>query len=251
VSTTRPYSVDRDSVVVLFKGGRLPAWQDVPPTDRDRYEQEHVDLMLAVGREHGLMGIEGFRLITAQGPWQRYWVIEFPALDGAEAWIDAEMRPPYGAYGFYEYELARRHAREELSSWPSRPRPEVVPLAADPHQRATLSVRTDSIVILLFGRWRPEAEMVPADVRGDDDHVELMRAVARTRGLMRIDAYRLLAPKSDYHRAWVIEFPTLADAEAWLEAEVLPPHGRYSDKRYLLARPWAPEYFATWPATPR
>jgi hypothetical protein len=63
---------------------------------------------------------------------------------------------------------------------------------------------------------------------------------------MRIEAYRLLGPKAEYHRAWVIEFPALEDAEAWLEAEVLPPHGRYSDKRYLLARRWAPDYFASW-----
>jgi hypothetical protein len=240
-------SVGRDSVVVLFKGGRLPSWHDLTPERRDAYEQEHVDLMLAVGREHGLMGIEGFRLVTAQVRWQRYWVIEFPALEGAEAWIEAEMRPPYGAYGHYEYELARRHAREELATWPSRALPDVVPLAADPHRRPTLAARTDSIVVLLFGRWRPEAEVTPPDVRGDDEHVELMLGVARDHGLMRIDAYRLLAPKADYHRAWVIEFPGLEDAEAWLDAEVLPPHGRYSDKAYLLARRWAPEYFATWP----
>jgi hypothetical protein len=237
--------------VVLFKGGRLPEWHDLSPADRDRFEQEHVDLMLSVGREHGLMSIEGYRLITAQGPWVRYWVIELPTLEGAEAWIEAEMRPPYGAYGWYEYELARRHAVEQLAGWPARPRPEIVPLASDPHQRVPLAVRTDSIVILLFGRWRPEAERIDSATRGDDDHNELMRGVARDHGLMRIEAFRLLGPKADYHRAWVLEFGSLADAEAWLDAEVLPPHGRYSEKRYLVARPWAPEYFATWPAPRR
>jgi hypothetical protein len=246
MSPTGPYTVGRDTIVVLFKGGRLPEWHDVPSETQVAYEREHVDLMLTVGREHGLMGIEGFHLITAQGPWQRYWVIEFPTLDGAEAWIEAEMRPPYGAYGFYDYELARRHGREELATWPSRSLPEVAPLAADPHERAALSARTDSIVILLFGRWRPEAEMTSAKVRGDDKHVQLMLGVARDHGLMRIEAYKLLAPKHDYHRAWVIEFGTLEAAEAWLHAEVLPPHGRYSDKRYFLARRWAPEYFSTW-----
>ena len=85
-----------DSVVVLFKGGRLPAWHDLSPETRDAYEQEHIDLMLSVAREHGLRRIEGFRLITAQGPWVRYWVIEFPTMAGAEAWIEAEIRPPYG-----------------------------------------------------------------------------------------------------------------------------------------------------------
>ena len=248
MSPTGTYTVGRDSIIVLCKGGRLPSWHDLTQAERDAYRQEHVDLMLDVAREHGLMRLEGFRLVTAQGPWQHYWVMEFPTLDGAEAWIEAEMRPPSGAHGFYEYELARWHWREGLASWPSQPGPEVVPLTDDPHHVPDLGVRTDSIVIILFGRWRPEAETVTADVRGDDEHVELMLDVAKRHGLMRIDAFRLIAPKPDYHRAWLIEFPTLADAEAWLDAEVLPPHGRYSDKWYLLARPWAPEYFATWPA---
>ena len=128
MSPTGTYSVGRDSVIVLCKGGRLPTWHDLSQAERDAYRQEHVDLMLDVAREHGLMNLEGFRLVTAQGPWQHYWVMEFPTLDGAEAWIEAEMRPPSGAHGFYEYELARWHWREGLASWPSRPRPAVVPL---------------------------------------------------------------------------------------------------------------------------
>jgi hypothetical protein len=236
---------DDDSVVVLFKGGRLPAWHDLAPETRDAYEQEHIDLMLAVAREHGLRRIEGFRLITAQGPWVRYWVIEFPTMAGAEAWIDAEIRPPYGPFGYYEYELARPHQVELLRSWVSRPRPVVTPVA-EPSRRPELTVRRDSIVILLFGRWHPGSELVDPMTRGDEEHNELMQRVAREHGLMRIEAFRLLGPKADYHRAWVIEFPTLEDAEAWLEAEVLPPHGRYSSKTYFLARPWAPDYFASW-----
>jgi hypothetical protein len=245
---TAPVRAAEESIVVLVRAGRLPEWHDVPPERQTAFEQEHVDLMLSVGREHGLLGIEGFLLITAQGPWHRYWVIELPDLAGAEAWIEAEMRPPYGAFGFYDYELARRHAREEFDRWPVRPPPAVIPLRSDPREMVPLGVRTDSIVILLFGRWRPEAEMTPPEVRGDDEHVELMQSVAREYGLMRIEAYRLLAPKHDYHRAWVIEFGALEDAEAWLRAEVLPPHGRFSDKRFFLARRWAPEYFSTWPA---
>jgi uncharacterized protein YciI len=245
---TGPYSVGRDSIVVLFKGGRLPAWHDLSDEQRQAYEQEHVDLMLATGREHGLMRIEGYRLITAQQPWARFWVIELPTLEAAEAWIRAEMKPPYGAFGWYQYHLARRHAREELSDWPSRPIPAVERVRSDPHTVPALAARTDSVVILLFGRWLPEAELATAEERGDAEHVELMKRVARDRGLMRIEAYQLIAPEPDWHRAWVIEFPTLEDAEAWLDAEVLPPHGRYSHKRYLLARRWAPEYFETWPA---
>lgn len=87
---TEAPDVSRDSVVVLFKGGRLPEWDDLSADVQRAYSQQHVDLMLSVAREHGMMGLEGFRLMGPVQPWARFWVIEFPTLEGAEAWIDAE-----------------------------------------------------------------------------------------------------------------------------------------------------------------
>src|SRR5678815_52067 len=55
---------DDDSVVVLFKGGRLPAWHDLAPETRDAYEQEHIDLMLPGDREHQ---VDVFLLIRVTG----------------------------------------------------------------------------------------------------------------------------------------------------------------------------------------
>jgi hypothetical protein len=238
-----------ESFVVLFRGGRLPAWHDLAPETQRAYEQEHVDLMLSVAREHRMIGIEGYRLITAQQPWVRYWVIEFPTLAGAEAWIQAEIAPPYGAFGFFEYDIARRHGLEILADWAPNPRsPIVVPPDADPHVIAPLDVDRGSVVVLLWGRWHPEATLATPEQRGDDQHNALMRSVAREHRMMTIEAFAALGPRADWHRSWVIEFPTLAGAEAWLEAEVLPPHGRYSQKCYLVARRWAPEYFASWTA---
>ena len=92
---------DRDPVVVLFKGGRLPSWHQLSDGERTEFEETHVKLMLSVAREHDMTRLEGFRLIGPQGDWQRFWLIEFPALEGAEAWIQAEMAPPYGLYGHY------------------------------------------------------------------------------------------------------------------------------------------------------
>ena len=103
-----------DSVVVLFKGGRLPAWHALSQREQDAFSQEHVDLMLEVSRRYGLMHLEGFRLLGPQDHWQRFWVIEFPSLAGAETWIRAEMAPPYGRYGYYEYHLARRAYQEGI-----------------------------------------------------------------------------------------------------------------------------------------
>ena len=49
MSPTGTYTVGRDSIIVLCKGGRLPSWHDLTQAERDAYRQEHVDLMLDVG----------------------------------------------------------------------------------------------------------------------------------------------------------------------------------------------------------
>ena len=240
-------TASRDSVVVLFKGGRLPAWHRLTAEEQRAFEREHVDLMLAVARRHGLMGVEGFRLMGPQQPWERFWVIEFPSMEGAEAWIDAEMAPPYGTYGNYEYHLARRWGADHFVKWVVRPRAESrPPEGADPRRVPALAVDRSSVAVLLFGHGQPEYDATPAEQRGDAEHIELMQSVAREHGLLRLEAFKLIAPQPDWHRAWIIEFPTLAGAEAWIEAEVRPPYGAYRRKTMLLARRWAPDYFATW-----
>ena len=52
-----------DPVVVLFNGGRLPAWHQLSDQERSIFEQTHVDLMLSVARHHAMARLEGFRLI--------------------------------------------------------------------------------------------------------------------------------------------------------------------------------------------
>jgi hypothetical protein len=238
--------IHRESIVVLFKGGRLPEWESLSDQTRRAYEQEHVDLMLSVAQTHRLMRLEGFKLLAPQSRWKYSWIIEFPTLAGAEAWIAAEMAPPYGRYGRYEYYLARRYATERFAEWVSHPRPASPPVEGDPRHVPALGVDTSSCVALLFGRWRPEAGDADALQRGDAGHIELMLSVARAQRLMHLEAFQLIAPQPDWHRMWVIEFPTQSGVEAWMEAETRPPHGRYADKRFYLARRWAPEYFRMW-----
>lgn len=239
--------VKRDSIVVLAKTGRLPTWDDLAPELRKDYEKQHVDLMLSVAREYRMMRLEGFRLMAPQGRWARFWLIEFPTLEGAEAWIDAEMAPPYGLYGYYEYHLARRWGPDYFSTWVTRPAvSKVARVGADSHSIPPLTEDHSSVVALLFSRWLPEADAASPGERGDAAHIELMKSVAREHGLMRLEGFRLIAPLDAWHRAWVVEFPTLAGAEAWMEGELRPPHGRYATKAMYLARKWAPGYFNTW-----
>jgi hypothetical protein len=238
-----------DSVFVLFKGGRLASWHRLTDAERTAAEQDHIDLMLSVAAEHGMRRLEGFRLIGRQHEWERFWVIEFPTLAGAEAWIEAEMRPPYGLYGFYDYQLARSWAVDHLAMWPTTPRPAPTARPEDPHQRPTLGADPSSVVVLLFGRGLPGYEAA-GDLRGDAEHVGWMQQVARDHRMIRIEAFQTIARPADWHRAWVIEFPDLAGAEAWIDTETLPPHIAWSTKQFFLARRWSPDYFASWVPKP-
>lgn len=237
----------QDSIVVLYKGGRLPSWEALSPEQRRAFQQRHVDLMLSVAREHRMMRVEGFRLMAPQQSWARFWVIEFPELEGAEAWIEAEMAPPYGSYGHYEYYVARPWKPDYFSTWVTNPPAEKPPLdGVDPHVIPALDVDRDSVIVLLFGRRSPGWEEATPEERGDAEHIELMQGLAREHNMMRLEAFKLIGPQADWHRAWVIEFPTLAGAEAWIQGEVKPPHGNYATKVMYLARKWAPDYFARW-----
>ncbi len=235
-----------DRVVVLFKGGRLPSWHQLSDQQRHAFEQTHVDLMLTVAQRHKMSRLEGFRLIGPQGDWQRFWLIEFPSVAGAEAWIQAEMAPPYGLYGHYEYHLSRPHEPDRFSAWVTNPAPPIILRKADPHTIPDLRIDPGSIVLLMFARYRPGAEGLTPEERGDEQHINLMQGIAREHGLMRLEGFQLMSPQADWHRAWVIELPTLEAGEAWVAGEEALPHGMYAKRTFHIARKWAPEYFASW-----
>ena len=235
-----------DSVVILFRGGRLPTWHHLTEAQQTDYERQHVDLMLSVSERHGLMGLHGYRLLAPLGDWIRFWTIEFPDLAGAEAWMAAEVEPPYGRYGHHDYSLARRWQPPSLAWLPRRPDPPVPP-DADPRVIAPLSVDPSSVVVLAFGGWRRGSDEIGPRTRGDEDRRQRLREIAREHGLLHGEVFRLLGTADEGELAWILEFPELAGAEAWIEAETAPPAGAHQERRFHLARRWAPEYFVTWP----
>lgn len=247
------FSDSKDSIVVLFKGGRLPTWELLPADRRRDYEQQHVDLMLAVAEQYGMVHFEGFKLLDPQGDWRRFWTIEFPTLEGAEAWIDAEMAPPYGLYGYYEYYLSRRWAQEYFSAWVTNPRPAWErPAGVDPHVIPPLAADPSSVVAIVLSRYRAGTESLSGAELGDDEHVALMRSIAEKHGLMRLEGFKLIAPQAGWHRAWLFEFPDHAGVDALIQGELAPPHGNYTSKVFYRAQRWAPEYCALWvPPHPR
>ncbi len=235
-----------DSVVILFRGGRLPAWHLLGESEQVDYERQHVDLMLSVSERHGLMGLHGYRLLAPLGDWVRFWTIEFPDLAGAEAWMTAEVEPPYGRYGFHDYSLARRWQPRSLDWLPRRPEPPVPP-DADARVIPPLSADSSSVVVLAFGGWSRGSDEIDPRTRGDEERRQRLRETARGHGLLHGEVFRLLGTSGEGELVWLLEFPELAGAEAWIEAESAPPAGAYQERRFHLARRWAPEYFVTWP----
>ncbi len=234
-----------EPIVILYRGGRLPSWSQLDPSERTAFQNEHVDLMLGVAARHGLLSIEGYRLLTPMGDWQRWWTMGFPDLAGAEAWMQAEVAPPYGRYGYYEYELARGCMPSALDWLPQRAAPEPA-TNADPRVVPTLAVDRGTIVVIAFGGWTRGSDQVPAGTRGDGQRSQRLQAVAEEHGLLHGELFRLLGAGREGELAWLLEFPTLAGAEAWIEAEGMPAAASYQRRHFHLARRWAPDYFATW-----
>ena len=244
---SKKLQVSKDSVVVLYKGGRLQSWFRLTPEQQKEYSREHVELMLSIARKYRMMRLEGFKLIAPKSSWQRFWVIEFPTLEGAEEWIRAEMAPPYGVYGYYEYYLARKWDPAFFNDWVTMPpAPHGNLTAPDPNNLPVLQEDRGSYVVLNFGRRLPEGMVATPEEIREVEHVELIKSIARKHGLMRLEGFQLMAPQNDWHRAWVMELPTLEAAEAWIEGELKPPIGAYANKQMYLARKWAPSFFAGW-----
>ena len=238
--------LSKNSVVVLYIGGRLPSWYALSAEQQESVSLEHVELMLSIAKKHRIMQLEGYKLMTPIGTWQRFWPIEFPDMEGAEAWIEAETLPPYGLYGHYEYYLARRWGKQYFDTWVTNPPAPTAPSTGDPIFIPSLEEDKSSTVVLLFGRSQPGAAAVSSEERGDREYIALMKSVAAEYDLMRLEVYQLIGRQLDWHRVWVIEFPTQEGAEAWIEAETQHPHGQYANNAYHLARKWAPDYFARW-----
>lgn len=232
-----------EGITVLFKGGRLASWHRLTPEQRKAYEQEHVDLMLEIARSHRLRRIEGFRLMAPQGAYERFWILDFPDLAGAEAWIAAEMAPPYGRYGYYEYYLARGGLPDYCVGW-AQGVSALEPTPGDPHQVPLLDIDRSSVVALLFERGEPG--QIAGEKPVNSVYLEAMSTFCRERNLQRLECFKLMAPQAEWHHVWLAEFPSLAAAEEWIQIEKGPAHGSLSERSFALARKWAPEYFASW-----
>ena len=226
-------------MIILYKGGRRASWHGLSQKEQDASSQAHVDLMLTVAEQHGLQRIEGFKLLGPQEDWERFWIMAFPTLAGAEAWITAEMAPSYGLYGYYEYDLARAESNPLTDA--NRPSHPSHPADADPRRIPALSVDTLSFIVILFERLLPGIE-----ASEDIEYLNDMKLITPEHHMIRLECFALLSPRETWHRVWIAEFPTLEGAEAWMGSETRPERRRTHQQTIHLARKWAPSYFAQW-----
>ena len=158
--------------------------------------------------------------------------------------MSAEVEPPYGRYGFYDYALARRWRPEGLAWLPQKPEPPMV-RGADPHTIPDLASDPSSIVLLAFGgRHRGSGQADSG--KHDEGRWRRMREVSRDHGLIHGEAFRLMGASDRGEFAWILEFPGLAGIEAWIDAETTPPMASCQRHNFHVARRWAPGYFTTW-----
>ena len=129
--TTKP-EVSKESVVLLCKGGYLPSRDHLTPDEREANKEHHVELMLRTAREHRMRRLEGFQFVAPPQPWERFWIVEFPEFEGAEAYAEAEMALPSGPHAYHEYYMARRWGREYYDAWVANPREPIAPLPDAP-----------------------------------------------------------------------------------------------------------------------
>ena len=217
-----------DPIIVLYRGGRLPGWHHLQAAQRAAYQDEHVALTLEVGAAHGLL--------APMDNWERWWTMRFADLGGAEAWMQSEIAPPYGRYGFYSYTLAPSWRPQSLAWLPRQPAPTPAG-GTDPHQVPVLSAARGSIVVIAFGGWSPGSDTISPASRGDAERQRRLQLVAREHGLLHGELFRPLGPGPDGEIVWLVEFPTLSGAEAWIGAGTLPPAGSCQRRTTSLPSP--------------
>ena len=200
------YKLKKDSVVVFLKGGRIPSWYGLSPEQQDEYSVEHISLMKSVINKYKMITLEGYKLWSPVNDWKFFWTIKFPTFEGAESWIEAEMEPPYGRYGSFNYYLARRieHIGVNTDSKETKPR-----FIKDDLDHTNLKEDKTSVVVITFEMSLPESDLVASDEYAHQRYIKNINSVTEEHKLIRLEAYRLITPQSNWHTTVIAEFPTI------------------------------------------
>ena len=237
------YKLKKDSVVVFLKGGRIPSWYGLSPEQQDEYSVEHIILMKSVINKYKMITLEGYKLWSPVNDWKFFWTIKFPTFEGAESWIEAEMEPPYGRYGSFNYYLARRIEHIGVNSDSKETKPRFI---KDDLDHTNLEEDKTSVVVITFEMPLPGSDLLAPDEYAREGYIKNINSVTEEHKLIRLEAYRLITPQSNWHTTVIAEFPTINGANAWINLQENPSYVRFKTRTNYLSHKWAPEYFEGW-----
>ena len=237
------YKLKKDSVVVFLKGGRIPSWYGLSPEKQDEYSVEHISLMKSVINKYKMITLEGYKLWSPVNDWKFFWTIKFPTFEGAESWIEAEMEPPYGRYGSFNYYLARRIEHIGVNSDSKETKSRFI---KDDLDHTNLEEDKTSVVVITFEMPLPESDLLAPDEYAREGYIKNINSVTEEHKLIRLEAYRLITPQSNWHTTVIAEFPTINGANAWIDLQENPSYVRFKTRTNYLSHKWAPEYFEGW-----
>ena len=123
--------------------------------------------------------------------------IEFPTFEGAEAWINAEMEPPYGKYGSLNYYLARRIEHMEVHSVIKESEQHSV-INENDLDHTNLEEDKNSVVVITFEISVPGSDLVNLDEGQRQKYIKNIYSVSKQHELIRLEAYQLITPQSNW-----------------------------------------------------
>ena len=103
-----------------------------------------------------------------------------------------------------------------------------------------------SVVVITFQMSLPGSDLVIPDVDERQKYIKDINSVSEEHGLIRLEAYRLITPQSNWHTTVITEFPTINGAKAWIDLQENPSYVRFKTRTNYLSHKWAPRYFAGW-----
>ena len=107
---------------------------------------------------------------------------------------------------------------------------------------AELEVNRDRVMVLAkTGRLASWHRLTEDERRSAErEHVDLMLSVAARHRMRRLEGFRLIGQQGRWQRFWLIEFPTFAGAEEWIEAEMAPPTAATASTSTTSPDRWRP-----------
>ena len=104
----------------------------------------------------------------------------------------------------------------------------------------------NSVVVITFEISVPGSDLVNLDEGQRQKYIKNIYSVSKQHELIRLEAYQLITPQSNWRTTVITEFPTINGAKAWIDLQEDPSYIRFKTRTNYLSHKWAPRYFTKW-----